>query len=323
MASPFGQVLLVTGNAEYLAERTRRSAVKAVVEAEPACQLTDSTAAGLQPGEFAGLTSASLFSDATAVVLTELQDLPEHAQAELVQYAGAPSPDVAVVLVHSGGQKGKGLLDKLRKLPAVTEVKVEQPKYERDYVGWVQRETREHGSSIDPEAATALVQSVGQDLRALAGAISQLVASVDEGHPVDKDIVRQYFGGRAEVRGYEIADAVIEGRLHVAMESNRWAEAVKVAPLVITAAVASGLRTLAKLESLHGNLSDGEVAGIIGAPPFKVKALRRQLSGWDAAGLSGALSAVAVADLALKTGEAEPGYAVERLLLQVASKRVR
>lgn len=323
MASPFGQILLVTGNSEYLAERLRKSAVAAVVQEQAECQVTESGASGLQPGEFAGLTSASLFSDATAVVLTDLQDLPDHAQTELVEYAKAPSPDVAVVLVHSGGQKGKGLLDQLRKIDAVTEVKLEQPKYERDYVGWVQRETRDRGSSIDPEAATALVQSVGQDLRALAGAVAQLIASVDDGRAVDKEIVRQYFGGRAEVRGYEIADAVIEGRLHVAMESNRFAEAVKVAPLVITAAVASGLRSLAKLESIQGNLGDNEVAGIIGAPPFKVKALRRQLSGWDAAGLSAALSAVAAADLALKTGEAEPGYAVERLLLQVASKRVR
>lgn len=325
MSSPFGQVLLITGNAEFEAERLRKRAVAAVVEAQPECQVTESTAAGLQPGELMGLTSASLFSDSVAVVLTDVQDLPEHAQNELLGYAEATSPDVAVVLVHSGGNKGKGLLDKLRQLPTVTEVKVEQPKYERGHAEWVQREVRAHGSSIDAQAAMTLVQSVGQDLRALAGAVSQLVVSGGEtaGSTIDVDLVKQYFGGRAEVRGYEIADAVLAGRLHVAMESNRWAESARSAPLVVIAAVASGLRTLARLESAPQGLRDAEVAALVGAPPFKLRALRQQLTGWDANGLAQAIDAVAEADLDLKSGEADGGYAVERMLLKVASSRVR
>lgn len=323
MASPFGKILLITGNSEFEADRTRRRAVTAVMDTQPECQLTESGASGLQPGELIGLTSASLFSDATAVVLSDLQDLPDHAQAELLAYAVDPSPDVAVVLLHGGGQKGKGLLDKLRAIPAVSEVKVEQPKYERDYAGWVQREVRAKGSRTDAEAATALVASVGQDLRALAGAVDQLVASLDEGDPVDLDLVRRYFGGRTDVRGYEIADAAISGQLHVAMEQVRWAEAAKVAPLLITAAFASGLRSLARLESAPQGLRDNELAAIVGAPPFKLRILRQQLGGWDATGLAHAIRAVADADLAVKGGGADPGYAIERMVLEVTNRRIR
>jgi DNA polymerase-3 subunit delta len=324
VASPFGKILLITGNSEFEAERTRRRAVAAVVAEQPDCQLTESGASGLQTGEFAGLTSASLFSDATAVVLTDLQDLPETAQTELLDYAVATSPDVAVVLVHAGGNKARGLLDKLRKIPAVTEVKVEQPKYERDYASWVQREVRDLGRRIEAEAAGALVESIGQDLRALSGAVGQLIAShEDEQHPIDLELVRQYFGGRADVRGYEIADAAISGQLHTAMEAARWAGAARVAPLVITAAFASGLRSLAKLQAAPSGLRDNELAGVVGAPPFKLRILRQQLSGWDAAGLAGAIRAVADADLAVKGGGADPGYAIERLVLEVANRRVR
>lgn len=321
MSSPFGQVLLVTGNAEFEAERMRKRAVEAVVATQPECQITESTAAGLQPGELMGLTSASLFSDATAVVLTELQDLPDHAHTELLAYAEATSPDVAVVLVHSGGNKGKGLLDKLRKLAAVTEVKVEAPKYERGHAEWVQREAKSLGSSIDAEAAMVLVQAVGQDLRALAGAVSQLVVAVDGA--LDTDLVKQYFGGRAEVRGFEISDAILSGRLHVAMESNRWAESARTAPLVIMAAVAGGLRSLAKLESAPAGLRDADLASQVGVPPFKLRALRQQLAGWDGPGLAIAIAAVAEADRDLKTGDADGPYAVERMLLKVASARIR
>ncbi|MCW2787744.1 MAG: holA [Aeromicrobium sp.] len=323
MATAFGKILLITGNAEFLADRTRAKAVKAVAGEQPEVEVATSTASGLQPGELAGLTSPSLFSDASALVLTELQDLPDAAQAELLAYAASPSPDVAVILVHGGGQKGKGLLDKLRKSGVVSEVKLEQPKYERDYARWVFGEVRDLGARIDEQAATFLVAAVGQDLRALAGAADQLVANLEKGAEITVSLVQQYFGGRADVRGYEIADAPIDGRISVALEQARWAEAAKVAPVLITSALATGLRSLAKLSGAPEGLRDNDLAALIGAPPFKIRAMRQQLRSWDQAGLAQAISAVAQADLDVKGGAADPAFAVERMVLQVAAQRRR
>ena len=181
MASPFGKILLITGSSEYLSDRTRARAVAGIKAADAECEVATATSGGLGAGEIAGLTSPSLFSSASALVLTELQDLPDVAQGELLAYAKDPSPDVAVVLVHGGGQKGKGLLDKLRAQAAVHEVKNEAPKYERDHARWVAGELRDLGTRIDEEAATLLVAAVGQDLRALAGAADQLAATLDSG----------------------------------------------------------------------------------------------------------------------------------------------
>ena len=323
MASAFGKILLITGNAEFLADRMRAKAVKVVTAEQPECEVATTTASGLQPGELAGLTSPSLFSDASALVLTELQDLPDVAQTELLTYVAEPSPDIAVVLVHSGGQKGKGLLDKLRKSSAVSEVKVEQPKYERDYARWVFTEVRDLGARIDEPAATYLVAAVGQDLRALAGAADQLVANLEPGADISASLVQQYFGGRADVRGYEIADATIDGRIDVALEQARWAESAKVAPVLITSALATGLRSLAKLSGAPDGLRDNELAAHIGAPPFKIRAMRQQLRSWDAGGLAAAISAVAQADLDVKGGAADPAFAVERMVLAVAAQRRR
>lgn len=323
MASAFGKILLITGNAEFLADRTRAKAVKVVTAEQPECEVATTTATGLQPGELAGLTSPSLFSDASALVLTELQDLPDAAQAELLAYVAEPSPDVAVVLVHGGGQKGKGLLDKLRKAAVVTEVTVEQPKYERDYARWVLTEVRDLGARIDEQAATYLVAAVGQDLRALAGAADQLVANLEKGADISTSLVQQYFGGRADVRGYEIADATIDGRIDVALEQARWAESAKVAPVLITSALATGLRSLAKLSGAPDGLRDNELAAHIGAPPFKIRSMRQQLRSWDAPGLAAAISAVAQADLDVKGGAADPAFAVERMVLAVAAQRRR
>lgn len=324
--SAFGKLLLISGagaGGEFLTDRMRARALASVLASEPGCEVTTASATALTAGEFVGLTSASLFSAATAVVLTDLQDTAEAPGDELAAYAAEPSTDVAVILVHAGGPKGKKLLDRLRSAAAVTEVKIEAPKYERDFVGWVRGESREIGAPLDEAAATLLVQAVGQDLRALAGAVDQLAAT-REG-PTDTKIsvetVRKYFGGRADVRGYEIADAAIEGRIDVALERVRWAESSKVAAPVIVSAIAGGLRSLAKLADVKSGVSDADAAKLVGAPPFKIRSLKRQLSDWSTTGLAAALSAVAQTDLDIKSGEADPAYAVERLVLQIAHAR--
>ena len=324
--SAFGKLLLITGTGtggEFLADRMRARALASVLASEPGCEVTTASAGALTAGEFLGLTSASLFSASTAVVLTDLQDAAEAPSEELAAYAAEPSTDVAVILVHAGGPKGKKLLDRLRSAEAVTEVKIEAPKYERDFVGWVRGESREIGAPLDDAAASLLVQAVGQDLRALAGAVDQLAATRET--PTDGtisvDIVRKYFGGRADVRGYEIADAAIEGRIDVALERVRWAESSKVAAPVIVSAIAGGLRSLAKLADVQSGVSDADAAKLVGAPPFKIRSLKRQLSDWSTDGLAAALSAVAQTDLDIKSGEADPAYAVERLVLQIASAR--
>lgn len=323
MSTAFGKILLISGNAEFLAERTRARAIAAVTSEHPECEVSEASAIGLQAGEMAGLTSASLFSDLTALVLSDVQELGDAAQSELLAYCQGPSAEIALVLVHGGGAKGKGMLDKLRKLPAVSEVKVEAPKYERDFARWVHTEFRDLGARIDEEGATLLVASVGQDLRALAGAADQLISSVDKGTEITASVVRRYFGGRADVRGYEIADAAIDGRINVALEQARWAEAAKVAPVLITSAFASGLRSLAKLSSAPAGLRDNDLAAQVGAPPFKLRAMRQQLRSWEPDGLAKALDAVAQADLDVKGGAADPAYAIERMVLQVAAQRRR
>ena len=317
----FGKILLISGNAEFLADRTRARAVAAVTDEQPECEIATAVAGGLAPGELAGLISPSLFSSSSALVLTELENIPEAAQDELTAYAASPSSDVAVVLVHSSSQKGRKLLDQLRGQSSVTEVKVEAPKYEREFVAWVRTELRDLGATIDEEAASLLVASVGQDLRALAGAADQLASTIGKGDAVTVEVVRRYFGGRADVRGFEIADAAIDGRINVALEQARWAEAAKVAPVLITSAFASGLRSLAKLADAPDGLSEAELARHVGAPPFKIRILRRQLRAWDTASLATALDVIATADTDIKTGEADASYAVERMVLQVAAAR--
>src|SRR5919107_5577617 len=123
MASLFSTVLLVTGGVEFLTDRAMRRALAQLRDEDPETSLSEIDGSAVGPGELSALTSPSLFSSHSAVVIRGVEALDATASEELLAYAAAPAPDVAVVLTHGGGQKGKVVLDKLRKLRAVSEIK--------------------------------------------------------------------------------------------------------------------------------------------------------------------------------------------------------
>ena len=327
MANPkaadiLGRVTLVTGPEEFLNERTVSAAVAAVRHADPQSELSETTADQLSMAALADLAAPSLFSSIRCVVVRRLEDLPDDTHAGLVDYAGSPAEDIGLVLVHSGGQKGSGLLGKLRKLKAsVTEVKSEALK-QYEYPRWVGAEVRSHGGRIAEDAAELLVASVGQDLRALAGAAHQL-ASDSAGEPLTATVVKRYFGGRAEVKSFAVADAAFYGRTAKALEELRWALDNGTAPVLVTSAFAGGLRGLARFKSAAGGLRDGDLAREAGVPPWKLKILREQARGWDDAGLARAITAVAAADAEVKGAASDAAYSLERMVLTVTGARNR
>ena len=168
-----GRVILVTGKEEYLGARTVDE-VKAAVRAHDAeAEFADSSAADLTLATLGEMAAPSLFSAVRCVVVRGLENLPDESVEGLLGYAAAPVDEVALVLVHGGGQKGSGVLTKLRKLKAVTEHKSEELK-PSDFPGFVANEVRRHGATIDREAADVLIEAIGRDLRSLAGAAHQL-----------------------------------------------------------------------------------------------------------------------------------------------------
>jgi DNA polymerase III subunit delta len=319
-ADVLGTVTLVTGTEEFLAERAVRSVTDAVRAADPDADVSEATGADVGPGAFAELTSPSLFAASRAVVVRQLPDVPDEGVAGLLSYAAAPAGDIALVLVHPGGQKGRGVLDRLRKA-GVSEVTCESPKpYELPR--FAAAEVRRAGGRVDDEAAGALVDAVGTDLRALSAAAGQLAADF-AGQPVTVDLVRRYFGGRAEVKGFAVADAAISGQVAAALEQLRWAIGNGVVPVLITSAFASGLRALARYTSAPRGLREGDLAREVGVPPWKLRSLRAQARGWSPSGLADAIRAVARADADVKGASGDPDHALERMVLAVASARSR
>lgn len=310
-----GAVTLVTGPEELLNERVVAEVRAAVLSVDPEAEVSDTTGERVSMATLGELAAPSLFSSTRCVVVRALEDLPDATYDGLLDYAASPADDIALVLVHGGGQKGTGLLTRLRKLPAVTERKSASPR-PGELPGFVAAEVRSHGGRIAPDAAADLVQAVGTDLRALAGAAEQL-ASDFPGDQLTAEVVGRYFAGRAEVKAFVIADHALFGRTAAALEELRWALSTGTSPVLVTGSFATAVRGLARLRGAPRGLRDADLAREAGVPPWKLRMLRDQSRGWDDLGLATAVTAVARADADVKGAAADAAYALERMVLTI------
>lgn len=318
-ARVLGKVVLVTGSPEFLAERMLAEARTAIVDDDPGADVTEAVASTLDAGALAELTSPSLFAASRGVVLRGIDALPDAMHDPLVAYAEAPDPDVAMLLVHPGGVKGKRLLDRLRTAGA-REVTVEPPK-PWELTDWIVGEARRLGLRVDPDGAGRLHRAVGDDVRSLSAALEQL-GSDRPGERISVDLVEGYFTGRAEVKGFDIADRAVAGDRAGALELLRWALAQRVGGPAVTGALATTLRRVIKLCFAPGGLSRPvDLAREVGCSPSQLRHVREAARGWDATGLATAMDAVALADAAVKGASADPGHALERMVLTIVEAR--
>lgn len=316
-----GRVVLITGSEEFLAERAAleiRAAVRKI-DAESAVSEVDGGV--LTAASLVELAAPSLFSATSAVIVRRLEDASEEAVAALLEYAAAPLAEVALALVHSGGALGKGVVTKLRTLPTVVEVATGTVKGERDFASFLTQEFRQRGVRLEPDAAEHLVRAIGQDLRSLAAAADQLVSDFD-GAPIKLEMAKQYFEGRAEAKSFAVADAALNGQTARALEELRWGLETGTPPVLVTSACASSLRGLAKLAARGGH-RDADLAREVGVPSWKLSSMRAQLRGWDLSSIGAAIQAIATADADIKGQASDPGYALERMVVAVSTRRRR
>lgn len=312
-------ITLVIGAEELLVNRAVARVIAQARADEPELEVRDVAPGALAPGAFSELTSPSLFSDRKAVVVREAQDLTVAVLPEVTAYLADPLPDVTLVLVHAGGAKGKVLLEAARKAGAA-EISCPKMTKATERVAFVKGEFRDGGRRISEDGVRALLDSVGSELNQLASACGQLMADTEG--TVTEETVGRYYTGRAEVTSFTVADRAVEGRTAEALEQLRWALSTGVAPVLITSALAQGVRSIGRLAGASRGMRPADLARELGMPPWKVDRVRQQLRGWTPEGVTRALCAVARADAAVKGAGDDPAYALELAVVTVAGCRV-
>lgn len=318
MAAPkVPPLVLISGDEPLLIDRAITRTLTALRRSDPEVERRESEIAGLSPTEFADMVAPSLFAEPRVVVLRSAHEAAKDIACAVIDYAADPVDGVTLVVHHNGGARNKPLADALRRREAAV---FNCPKITRqaDRIDFVRVEIKQAGGSCTPEAATALVDAVGSDLRELASAADQLVA--DTGGLVDETAVARYYRGKTDVSGFAVADRAVAGDLPGALESLRWALNVGVAPVLIADALADGVRTLAKVAGARGGNSY-PLASELGMPPWKIDKARGVVRHWSPAGLAKGMTVTAELNADVKGAAADVEYAVERAVLAVIGAR--
>lgn len=310
-------ILLVLGDEELLATRAVTEAVARVRSVDPDVDVREYQASALTVGEIAEMLSPSLFGGRRLLILRSGQDARKDLVTALLAYAKNPDPDVQLLVLHLGGAKGKAFADGLRAAGA-TVIPAAKLKGHRDRLAFVRDEIRRAGGRCTDDAAEALIAAVGNDLRELAAACSQLIADTDG--RIGADTVARYYRGRVEVSGFTVADATMVGDVPAALEALRWALHVGVDPVPIADALADGVRTVARVASA-GRGNPYQLASSLGMPAWKIERAQRQGRGWTPEGLVRAMQVAAECNAAVKGGSDDRAYALERAVFSVAAAR--
>lgn len=312
-----GASRLVLGDEELLVARGVSAAIAEAREADPDATVEEFAAGEMTSSDLMAAVSPSLLGGLKVVVVRDAQDARKDLAPALVALAAETDPETRLVVTHAGGAKGKAIADGLRDAGA-TVVPAGRITRHRERVEFVREEVRRLGGRCAEPAAEALLAAVGNDLRDLAAACSQLVADTDG--RVDVDNVTRYYRGRAEVSGFTVADAAIVGDLPRALEALRWALHVGVDPVPIADALADGVRTVSRVASA-GRANAYQLASTLGLPPWKVERAQKQARGWSADGLAQAMLVAADCNAEVKGGAEDRGYALERAVFALKAAR--
>jgi DNA polymerase-3 subunit delta len=310
-------LVLISGPESVVADRALSTTLDDLRSADPEVEVIRLAAETYEAGALGMHASPSLFGGAKCIVVADLDEAPDELQEDLLAFLAAPDPDVTLVVTHKSGQRGKKVLDTLKKAQARV---LEAPaiKTDRDKTDFATHEFRAAGRRATPDAVRALIEAVGKDVRELAAACQQLVA--DTTGTIDEELVAKYHGGKVEATGFKVADAAVAGNAGEALRLLRHAIATGVDPVPIVAVLAQQLRQLVKVGSA-GRGRSADVARDLGMAPWQVDKARRGLSGWGPEGLADAIQAVAHADFEVKGGGRDPVYAVERAVLTITRAR--
>lgn len=307
---------LVLGDEELLVERAIGAVTAQVrdIAPDPDAVPVDRMRAGdASTAELAELLSPSLFAEDRVIILESAAEAGKEAVTVITEAASDPPPGVVLVVLHSGGGRAKALVPALQKAGAVQHDCAKLTK-SAERVEFVRGEFRNAGVRVAGDVVQAMLESIGSELRELAAACSQLVS--DTGGKIDIAAVRQYYSGKAEVSGFDVAELAVAGDRPGAMEALRWANDRGVPHVLLADALADSVHTIARVGSA-GRGDPFKLAQQLGMPPWKVKKAQAQARNWTPATIGSALQVVATLNADVKGGAADASYALEHALTRI------
>jgi DNA polymerase III subunit delta len=328
--APDKPVYLLTGSdrpkIETALKRLRGHFVPEAIDIANALDISGESAVAL-------CNAGSLFGDAKLVVVEDIDGRPDSDQRRKggwksadVEAVGAylrnPAPDTVLALVGEDVKKTTALWKACAKAGTILEFAVAK----KGLQGWVTEQFRQRGVQAEPEASAALVQLVGDDLRALQTEVDKL-ATWAAGEPVGEREVLILAAPFGEEPLYALTDALgtRNGSSAIALSEAIFEKDDRKRRDVsarMAGAIASHITRLAALKRLSGRgVSSKEAAADLGMHPFRAQKLYEQAEGFSADELYDAVVRLAQLDGSLKgRSRLAPDLEVQRALVDLTRR---
>jgi DNA polymerase III subunit delta len=309
-------VTLVLGEEELLAERAVAEAVVTASDRLGPGTAVEEVRGGALPDGFAmGLGTASLFGGGRVVVVQDADTLDAPARQALLALAADPSPATAVVLRAAAPGRQAKFFKEIQQHAAVVPVAKLRP---AERTSWLRAEVRRLGRKAEEAAIAALIDTVGQDLRELAGAVAKLHVAVPPPAVLTAGHVAEYLTQTADRGPFEMTDAVFAAEVATALDRLDALLDQGEDPIGLLGFLARQLRLLLRVAD-HPDLPKAQLAELIGGGvrDWQVERARRQLRRFHPEDLRRSLDLIAQADAEIRNGSPS-----SRLLLELVITRL-
>ncbi len=284
------------------------------------------------------LRSMSLFSERKVVAARRADALVKNHLAAFLAYLDDPDPDAVLVLHFENWNKKSALAKKLDEFvvdcaaPYETQFGASVFSPESDLGKWIiERASRGYGLKPAPDAVTRLVELVGTSLAELDGALKGLATALGRGADVSAETVDDHVAPARSFDQFRIADLVARGRTREAFAAAdacfaRGMFGKKGKVQHAEGSIAAGIiwaigREFGILHAARGFIDEGAgvraTVGRIGIVPWKADEVERRARAMPLETIQRAMELAYDAEFALKRGDADARFAVEKLLLDV------
>ncbi|MFN2613714.1 MAG: DNA polymerase III subunit delta [Actinomycetota bacterium] len=307
------QLTLIISDSEFLAslelDRVRAQWVKKGYAVEEIS--TDDTQA-----LFYALDTQSLFGDGRFIVVRgSAKDLDAHAE-RIASWADSPPAGVAAAFVFGGAAKLK------KAIGARADVIEPAAPKPWETAEWLVRHVKGLGRVMSKDAATALVEAVGTDLRELATAADQLTMATSGS--IGVDTVTKLFRG-FETALYTFLESLLQRDRGASLRHLAALTRSGTHPLQIVNALGNQLRALAAARDA-GRVPAAQLARELDVSVGYANRAQKYARNFDAGEVRRAFRLLADADLALKGGlgmgeDNPPELVMELLVSEICGDR--
>jgi DNA polymerase-3 subunit delta len=245
----------------------------------------------------------------------------EHRAETLAEYAYNPNDTTILVVALEGSQldERKKVVKQLKEHAACLQMNRlradELPK-------WLVDVARARNITLAPDAATLLVERVGENMQQLIAEAEKIQLFAGKGVTINREMVESLSVKRLEDVIFALADHVADRRVDRALTTYQDLLSQKEQPVVILILLGRHLRLLLQtLELARLGYPPNQIAAELKLAPFIVSKYVQQARNWSIDQLRKLLIELADLDFAIKTSRAQDVTGLELFILKAAAKK--